>query len=78
MKTEIQLFSNPEFGEVRTSVTESNEPIFCLIDLCEILDQEFLFNTINRKQFVDYFFEHSKDKKMTEYLKKVLNTKKSA
>lgn len=38
MKTEIQLFSNPEFGEVRTSVTESNEPVFCLVDLCEILE----------------------------------------
>lgn len=38
MKTEIQLFNNPEFGDVRTSVTESNEPIFCLLDLCEILE----------------------------------------
>ena len=49
-----------------------------MIDILTSIDQEFLFNTINRKQFVDYFFEHSKDKKMTEYLKKVLNTKKSA
>ena len=38
MRTEIQLFNNPEFGDVRTSVTESNEPIFCLLDLCEILE----------------------------------------
>lgn len=38
MKSEIQLFNNPEFGDVRTSVTESNEPIFCLLDLCEILE----------------------------------------
>lgn len=38
MKSEIQLFNNPEFGDVRTTVTESNEPIFCLLDLCEILE----------------------------------------
>lgn len=35
---EIKLFSNPKFGEIRTIITESNEPIFCLSDICKILD----------------------------------------
>lgn len=33
----IQIFKNPEFGEVRTLVSESGEPLFCLADLCKIL-----------------------------------------
>ncbi len=48
-----------------------------MMDILTSIDQEFLYNTINRKQFIDYFFEHSKDKEITEYLKNVLNTKKS-
>lgn len=37
METAIQLFSNPEFGEIRTSLSESKEPLFCLADVCSIL-----------------------------------------
>ena len=48
-----------------------------MMDILTSIDQEFLFKTINRKQFIDYFFENSKDKEMKEYLKNVLNTKKS-
>lgn len=33
----IQIFNNPEFGQIR--VVESNtEPVFCLIDICEVLE----------------------------------------
>lgn len=35
---EIKIFNNPKFGEVRTIITESNDPIFCLSDICKILD----------------------------------------
>lgn len=34
----IQIFSNPQFGEIRTSVSESNDPIFCLADVCKALE----------------------------------------
>jgi len=33
----IKLFQNPQFGEVRVSEL-NNEPIFCLSDVCKILD----------------------------------------
>lgn len=33
---ELQIFNNPEFGNVRTSVVE-NEPMFCLSDICKAL-----------------------------------------
>lgn len=34
---EIQLFNNPEFGEIRVAMSESSEPLFCLADLCQML-----------------------------------------
>lgn len=33
----IQIFKNPEFGEVRTAGTPEN-PLFCLADICRVLD----------------------------------------
>lgn len=33
----VQIFNNPQFGDVRTIVIENNEPLFCLRDLCSIL-----------------------------------------
>lgn len=33
MANEIQIFNNPSFGEIRTAGT-SEEPLFCLADLC--------------------------------------------
>lgn len=37
MAKEIQIFSNPSFGEIRTAGT-SDEPLFCLADVCKVLD----------------------------------------
>ena len=37
MATDIQIFNNPEFGEIRTAGT-SEEPLFCLADICRVLD----------------------------------------
>lgn len=34
---EIQIFQNAQFGQIRTAVTESGEPLFCLADLCAAL-----------------------------------------
>lgn len=34
---EIKIFSNPQFGEIRTLADEANEPLFCLADLCAAL-----------------------------------------
>lgn len=36
-KTAIKLFSNPEFGEIRT-LKVNDEPLFLLADVCQVLD----------------------------------------
>lgn len=33
----LQIFSNSEFGEIRT-ITKDDEPMFCLIDICKALE----------------------------------------
>ena len=33
----IKIFENPQLGEIRTAGT-SNEPMFCLADVCKVLD----------------------------------------
>ena len=39
---EIQIFNNPQFGEIRTTGT-SEQPLFCLADLCRVLDLKTKF-----------------------------------
>lgn len=34
---DLQIFNNEEFGEIRT-ITKDNEPMFCLSDVCRILE----------------------------------------
>ena len=34
---ELKTFTNEQFGNVRTVMTEDNEPLFCLSDICKIL-----------------------------------------
>lgn len=41
------VFSNLEFGKIRTSVDEKGEPLFCLADLCRILELD-INNTVRR------------------------------
>lgn len=36
---ELQIFSNSEFGEIRT-ITKDDEPMFCLADVCKALELE--------------------------------------
>lgn len=35
--SDIQVFNNPQFGDIRTSGTAS-DPMFCLADLCRVLE----------------------------------------
>lgn len=32
---EIQIFNNPRFGEIRTAMSDNQEPLFCLADVCK-------------------------------------------
>lgn len=34
----IEIFKNNEFGEIRTIIKENGEPMFCLSDICRILE----------------------------------------
>ncbi len=34
---EIQVFSNSQFGDIRTIIAEDGEPRFCLADVCRVL-----------------------------------------
>lgn len=34
---DLQIYENAQFGQIRTSVTESGEPMFCLADVCKAL-----------------------------------------
>lgn len=36
--TNVQIFSNEQFGNVRIVMNESSEPLFCLADVCKTLD----------------------------------------
>lgn len=38
MSREIQIFNNVQFGQIRVATTESGEPLFCLVDLCNVLN----------------------------------------
>lgn len=33
----VQIYQNPQFGDIRTSQTENNEPLFCLADVCKAI-----------------------------------------
>jgi len=37
MDNEIKVFSNTQFGEIRTATGASGEPLFCLADVCKAL-----------------------------------------
>lgn len=34
---EIQIFNSPQFGEIRTTTDDNNEPLFCAADVCKAL-----------------------------------------
>ncbi len=34
----VQVFTNSKYGEVRTSISPKNKPLFCLVDVCNALD----------------------------------------
>lgn len=48
MNEKLQLFENPEFGQVRVIVNNSNEPLFCLADICRVLDITNSRNVVGR------------------------------
>lgn len=58
--TDIQIFSNPQFGEIRTLADEANEPMFCAADVCKALGYTNL-----RKAVADHVSEDDVTKRDT-------------
>ncbi len=44
-----------------------------MITILKNIDQEFLYNTVNREEFKEYFFENATDEEIIEYIKKIIN-----
>ena len=38
MSSNVEIFKNDQFGSVRIILDESNEPLFCLADVCDVLE----------------------------------------
>lgn len=47
METAIQVFNNPQFGEIRTAGT-AESPMFCLSDLCRVMEIKNITDTKKR------------------------------
>lgn len=59
-KKSLQIFSNPQFGEIRTLADEANEPLFCAADVCKALGY-----TNPRKAVADHVSEDDVTKRDT-------------
>ena len=35
---EIKIFESQQFGKIRTVLSEGGEPMFCLVDVCRVLE----------------------------------------
>lgn len=38
MENAIKIFENEQFGNIRVAMSEDNEPLFCLADVCAVID----------------------------------------
>lgn len=57
---EIKIFKSPLFGQVRTTISESGEPLLCAADVCKALGF-----TNSRKAVVDHVGEEDVTKRYT-------------
>lgn len=61
MNNQIQIFSNPQFGDIRTALRDNGEPMFCLADVCKALGLTNASSVKNRldKEDVQVFDLHA-------------------
>lgn len=48
MNNQIQIFNNPQFGEIRTTLNENKEPIFCAKDVATALGYADTADAVSR------------------------------
>lgn len=65
-RSESEKFNRDKLNEIKKI---THKPLIMILNE---IDQEFLYETINREEFINYFFENSKDDEINEYLRKVL------
>jgi len=65
-RSESEKFNRDKLNEIKTI---THRP---LIEILKSIDKEFLYETINREEFINYFFDNSKDEEITDYLKNIL------
>lgn len=45
---ELQIFENPEFGEIRVTINEDGEPLFVAADVCRVLEHSNVTTALDR------------------------------
>ena len=45
---ELQIFENPEFGEIRVTINEDGEPLFVAADVCRVLEHSNVTMALER------------------------------
>ena len=46
---QVAVFENPEFGMVRTTIDEKDDPWFCAKDLCDVLGYRRAYDTVKQR-----------------------------
>lgn len=58
MESQLQIFSNPEFGEVRTKLDDKGEPWFCAKDVADALGYNNSRDAVRRHVEMDDVVKH--------------------
>ncbi len=65
-----ELFQNKQIKKILDEVKKITHKD--MMTILKEIDQEFLYQTVNRNQFKKYFFENADDGEIKEYIRKIL------
>ena len=65
-----ELFQNKQIKKILDEVKKITHKD--MMTILKEIDQEFLYQTVNRNQFKKYFFENAEDGEIKEYIRKIL------
>ena len=64
------MFKNKQIKKILDEVKKITHKD--MMTILKEIDQEFLYQTVNRNQFKKYFFENAEDGEIKEYIRKIL------
>ena len=67
LEEDIQEQANKKILDEVKKITHKD-----MMTILKEIDQEFLYQTVNRNQFKKYFFENAEDGEIKEYIRKIL------